>query len=150
MKKAQGSLEFLLMLGGVMMVAVIVISVVVGIATTSEKEVSETGFDLFCSRKAPDSCCGQQVTLEGNSRWCKVDQYNQCKAEAAGAPQTTISGCCNDGSKNQNETDIESSTKECGGVCSFLPTPQKCANGKACNSGSDCTSGNCVNELCAA
>ncbi len=44
---------------------------------------------------------------------------------------------CTDGSKNGTETDID-----CGGTCS------PCANGAACNLGSDCTSDLCGGNLC--
>jgi len=52
----------------------------------------------------------------------------------------TIQPSCSDSIKNQDETDID-----CGGsICN------KCANGKACISDSDCSSNNCDNNICTA
>src|SRR5215216_5524920 len=44
---------------------------------------------------------------------------------------------CSDSVKNGSETDVD-----CGGTC------PKCASGKACQVGSDCTSGFCDSQIC--
>jgi len=46
-------------------------------------------------------------------------------------------GSCDDGSKNQNESDVD-----CGGVCGT------CSAGKACGVDGDCESGSCVDGVC--
>ncbi|MBW2700546.1 MAG: hypothetical protein JRF33_06970 [Deltaproteobacteria bacterium] len=50
-----------------------------------------------------------------------------------GAP----TGACDDGSKSQNESDVD-----CGGVCGACPA------GKACGADGDCESGSCVDSVC--
>ncbi len=50
-----------------------------------------------------------------------------------GAPTAS----CGDGSKNQNESDVD-----CGGVCGA------CSAGKACGVDGDCASGSCVDGVC--
>ncbi|MEW5896558.1 MAG: hypothetical protein AB1668_02605 [Nanoarchaeota archaeon] len=52
----------------------------------------------------------------------------------------TAQATCNDNIKNQDETDVD-----CGSSC-----PSKCAVGKSCNAGSDCSSGKCTNNVCEA
>ena len=148
MNKAQGSIEYLLILGGVIMVAVIVISVLVRLTPGPEKEIDTGTINLFCSHKAINNCCGQTVKYDGQTYGCKVDATNtQCKWEVT-IGSGSLLNCCNDGVINQDETATNGAVN-CGGVCTSLATPQKCNAGQACKKNSDCQSNNCQSNICA-
>jgi hypothetical protein len=75
-------------------------------------------------------------TAWGNSLY-ELTTYGDPNPNCSATPLPT----CTDGLKNGSETDVD-----CGGSCST-----KCANGKICASGSDCSSSYCgPNGLCAA
>src|SRR5690349_5420859 len=61
-------------------------------------------------------------------------------SDDAGVADLAVGGTCGDGKKNGAETDVDCG----GGTCG------PCAPGKTCFHGSDCTSGTCTNNACAA
>ncbi|MBM3204546.1 hypothetical protein FJZ48_01015 [Candidatus Uhrbacteria bacterium] len=86
-----------------------------------------------------DVDCGGVCAKCANGRNC--GNANDCQSGACNGtcytPQQPPQPSCNDGLRNQNETDVD-----CGGVCA------KCANGKFCSSNADCVNGSCNGNIC--
>lgn len=145
MNRGQGSIEYLLILGGVIMVAVIVVSLLVNIATPTGTQTKNDTADLFCSRKALNDCCNNTVTVQGQPYNCTIDAAkNRCAWDKENVGGDTTVCRCNNGVQGGNETDID-----CGGLdCTGIPTPQKCSLGKSCSIAGDCKSGFCPAGTC--
>lgn len=71
----------------------------------------------------------------------KCETNSDCSADETCEANTCVS--CSDGKQNQDETDID-----CGGMCAA--SSKRCAIGKKCNVATDCESGSCVGNVCAA
>lgn len=83
MQKAQGSMEFLLILGGVLLVAVLVIATLIGIAGPAGTQAEQGTIDLFCSRKPLAICFGETVTVQGTNYTCAIDStFTKCVWDA--------------------------------------------------------------------
>lgn len=93
-----------------------------GNCNDNQQNGSETGEDCggTCPTKCPDGT-GCKVGGDCDSKVCDP-QSLVCKAPT-----------CSDGAQNGNETD-----RDCGGTCTA-----KCADGRACATGVDCSSGVC-------
>ncbi|MEK6941563.1 MAG: class III signal peptide-containing protein [archaeon] len=130
MNKGQGSIEYLLILGGVIMVAVIVIALIVNIATPAGTQTKNDTADLFCSRKPITGCCGQTVAVQSTTYTCYMKSDNTlCATQSA----TSLVHCCN------SLTDLGETDLDCGGTCG-----KTCISGKTCTQNSDCISGTCT------
>jgi cysteine-rich repeat protein len=94
-----------------------------------------------CKCKRGFTKCGRKCVDTDTS----VKHCGAC-ADPCAAGETCVDGVCtppascSDAFKNGNETDVD-----CGG-----PDCPKCADSKACLSGTDCLSGACVGNVCAA
>jgi hypothetical protein len=84
------------------------------------------------------ACSGGKCNKEGTCGSC-VPFGNDCPADSFCQSYHCVSNACNDGSRNNDETDID-----CGGSCS------PCAAGKGCNVAEDCASHVCKSGKCAA
>ena len=121
-----------------------------GKACTAPADCSNANcVDKFCCDKDAATCSGCQacaaaLTAGANGTCSAVtvgsDPHSFC-AHNAGAEVCAANGLCScaDGVKSLGETDVD-----CGGA-----TCDKCADGKVCSGGGDCTSGLCANGKCA-
>ena len=88
-------------------------------------------------------CGGSCSTKCANSKVCKKDadcQSGKCDTTVTPAICKAIPASCNDNKKNGSETDVDCGGKDCAA----------CADGKACQVKTDCTSGVCTSYKCAA
>ncbi len=142
-KKAQGSLEYLLLIGGAVLVAVIVITLILGITSTGQTQTlksSNTGLCLIDKQKC--------LTAGGTVVSCDL-VYNNCitglSPPGGGGAQT-----CSSPSSCTNPPECKSAT---GATCSGNPLvcgyPNNAPNGTTCTSvaGGTCQNGTCVNTL---
>ena len=111
-KKAQGSLEYLLLIGGAVLVAVIVITLILGIGQSGNQQTSNSAVAAFCKQK------GQQARLAGISGNC-------ASPTPAGSPpiQVTISG---------TTYTCQGTIPDCGYTGGGAPAPPTCGDG-ICN-----------------
>ena len=82
-KKGQGALEYLLLIGGAVLIAVIVITLVLGLGNVSQYNTENTSAKGFCEQEAtidPQKFCGgddHRIQIAGNISYCcgmvKVD-----------------------------------------------------------------------------
>ena len=68
---------------------------------------------------------------------CSLSTCTLNAGETCNASDGCVVNTCSDGVKNSDETDID-----CGGSCN------KCADNKICLADNDCTSNNCINNVC--
>ncbi len=114
--------------------------------------VESTNDPKKCRGDKPDECNGGCVNLKNDEQNCGIcgntcNQGEVChngKCVSAGNNEKGTSGnkkaTCTDSKKDGKETDID-----CGG-----PTCPACADGKACQIGTDCSSGVCTGGICQA
>ncbi len=92
-KKAQGALEYLLLIGGAVLVASIVIALITGIPTTTQNPEAATK----CAMKATYASCNE-VTCTAQTK-CVKTQAGVCykcqplKADMTNATATTFASC---------------------------------------------------------
>ncbi|MBI2598231.1 MAG: right-handed parallel beta-helix repeat-containing protein [Candidatus Diapherotrites archaeon] len=72
MTQAQGALEYLLLLGGAILVAVIVIAVIVGITGPSEEETVLAVAHGLCAKFPVSECAGHLVEVRGQTFACDI------------------------------------------------------------------------------
>jgi hypothetical protein len=97
--------------------------------------------DTVLSPKETDIDCGDECPSCDVNKLCKVNA--DCKSRYCknmGNVSRCAAAACNDTIWDGTETDVD-----CGGSCKT-----KCDMGKSCLSNSDCKSGTCFNNLCAA
>ena len=97
-RKGQGALEYLLLIGGAVLIAVIVITLLLGLGGTSQGDTELTAAQGICNQKmstlkltdpnAGDECSvltsGASLQIGSNLYNC-TDQYPNCSAEKASA-----------------------------------------------------------------
>ncbi|GEM_PF-2755978 len=89
--KGQGALEYLLLIGGAILVAVVVITVLSGIAAPAANPTKEASALAFCkTRPAPLTCTGE-VTIDGTTYTCA--SFSGCAG--FGAPSCAGVSCGN-------------------------------------------------------
>lgn len=101
-RKGQGALEYLLLIGGAILVAVIVISILVGLTGSSGSETEITVIDGFCAKYQPgtaddDDCIGAPASLTSGSTTCAnadVDGVGGILPDNGDKACITISGRC--------------------------------------------------------
>ncbi len=99
-----------------------------------------TGCTLNAQCTAPNTCGGGGTpTVCGCTPTTCNAQGKTCGTINDGCFNPVLN--CNNGAKNGTETDVD-----CGGDPNSCAT--RCSNGKTCNVGSDCASGNCVDGVC--
>ena len=140
MQKGQGSLEYLLILGGVIMVAVIVVATIIGITSPAADQTVKDTANLFCGRKAVNQCCAEVVTVKGTNYTCTIDAttHTKCEWDKVGGQGNTRNCFCYNLIKDTTETDVD-----CGNACTYPTINKKCAAGKTCAVAADCISGVC-------
>ena len=83
--KGQGALEYLLLIGGAILVAVIVIALIVGLGGTGGAEAQKSVRDGLCAKYSDDATnCGlKQVTFDGTPYDCIYnDTVNRCESSS--------------------------------------------------------------------
>lgn len=89
MKKGQGALEYLLLIGGAILVAVIVISILIGIAGTGEDETLLAVAHGICAKYSASECPNQVADVKGKSFFCFQQSATDCRATRG----TAITAC---------------------------------------------------------
>ena len=81
-ERAQGALEYLLLIGGAVLIAVIVIALLLGLGGTSGDTTSLNAATALCKQQAGRTkhCDGETVELSGKTYDC-IGTYINCKAE---------------------------------------------------------------------
>lgn len=116
--------------------------------------LDSTCTDTHKNHHKTDVDCGDDVCLKcGTGKRCKLNsdcQSGVCKNKICQGKYILFPSLikyiqiilaapvCNDGVKNQDETDFDSGGSDC----------PKCLDNKGCNSASDCTSGVCTLNIC--
>ncbi len=80
MQKAQGALEYLLLIGGAILVAVIVIALILNIGGSSEEETYLATAHALCAKYPPQECSLNAVTVKGREYLCFSYGPNTCRA----------------------------------------------------------------------
>jgi len=80
MNKAQGSLEYLLLIGGAILVAVIVIAIIISITKGGTQETNYAWADGICSKYSLQDCPWQEAKISGNTLPCTNENFIKCKA----------------------------------------------------------------------
>ena len=81
-KQGQGALEYLLLIGGAILVAVIVISILVGLGGTGTDQATQAAADALCAQKPANAAnCYGLETIRGEKFCCNVSN-NECRATA--------------------------------------------------------------------
>lgn len=81
MQKGQGALEYLLLIGGAILVAVIVISIIVGLGGSAGSEAEVSIANAQCAKFPDSECENHQVESGGNTYNCYVFGANACRAQ---------------------------------------------------------------------
>ena len=89
MRTAQGALEYLLLIGGAILVAVIAIALILNLTESSETEVFIAAAHALCSKYPDEECAAQTIAFEGASFNCVTLGKNECRAIQG----TLISAC---------------------------------------------------------
>jgi len=71
MASAQGALEYILLIGGAILVAIIAIAVILSITTSSESETETAFVSALCSKYPQRECDGKEVDVRGNTFFCR-------------------------------------------------------------------------------
>lgn len=79
-EKAQGALEYLLLIGGAILVAVIVIALILNIGGSSEEETYLATAHALCAKFPQNECRAQAVSVKGRSFLCLPIVAGQCRA----------------------------------------------------------------------
>ena len=89
-RKGQGALEYLLLIGGAILVAVIVISILVGLGGTGGPEAKRAAANALCAQKLPNAtACAGNVVSAGCTYTCAVSG-TECRIVIPSSPP---SGC---------------------------------------------------------
>ena len=77
--KAQGALEYLLLIGGAVLVAAVVLSLITGLATTGEQTTQARATDALCAPFAQRDCGNKDPDGTGplTKTACKWDTTNK-------------------------------------------------------------------------
>ena len=142
MSRGQGALEYLLLLGGGLVVAAIVGVLMLSLGLTGENQSSSSSANLMCqlegAMKTPASCTPSQVSV-GSSCYVCNGAYPKCTGTL------TIGACdCGDGICAGNETHDNCPLGPTGD-CPPVGGPAVCGNG-TCDSGENV--GNCPPPDC--
>ena len=81
--KGQGSLEYLLLIGGAILVAVIVIALIVGLGGTGQQETEKSLLDGLCAKYGSSDvfCNAKSVSFKGSNYQCSWnDTVKRCEA----------------------------------------------------------------------
>jgi uncharacterized protein (UPF0333 family) len=99
--KGQGALEYLLLIGGAILVAVIVIALIVGLGGTGGAEATKSIKDGLCAKYSDSSalCTSKQVLYSGTCYACKYNSVggtNRCESNptVAGITQGQPGATC--------------------------------------------------------
>ena len=89
-KKAQGSLEYLLLIGGAILVAVIVIGMIVGIGGTGGSESQKSAKDALCTKYGsnPELCNNSNINFSGGEYECLWNQLTTPQRCESGGPSS--------------------------------------------------------------
>jgi len=87
MQKAQGALEYLLLIGGAILVAVIAIALIINIASSSEQETVIVAANALCSKFPDNECDTHTVSVKEKDYGCFPFGTNRCRAQT-GIPIT--------------------------------------------------------------
>ncbi|MDO8538085.1 MAG: hypothetical protein Q7S21_04325 [archaeon] len=161
---AQGALEYLLLIGGGVMIAAVVIALLAGLGTTGQTQ-SEAGgdsinssFDALQAGLFPptggavcdgvalepgEACDGAFFAPPYQNGECTDNPIYDggtlsCVSCAVDTSSCILAPSCNDVIQNQGETYID-----CGG-----PNCSACADNLSCINASDCQSGVCTGNIC--
>ena len=87
-KKAQGSLEYLLLIGGAVLIAAIVIALVVSSSSSASDVTKCNAIKALCTSKYSGTSCptGAKVTLQGVDYTCVTDSTNKVCSFSGSAP----------------------------------------------------------------
>jgi uncharacterized protein (UPF0333 family) len=78
-KKGQGALEYLLLIGGAVLVAVIVIALLITLTSTGETETGKTVTEGLCNARPKSICSDTTIDVDGKTYSCTWDASNkQC------------------------------------------------------------------------
>jgi len=91
MEKAQSALEYLLLIGGAIMVATISIALLITITSSSEQESILATANALCSKYPDDECDAHTVTVKETDYDCFPFGTNRCRAQI-GIPITECVG----------------------------------------------------------
>ena len=80
MGKAQSSLEYLLLIGGAILVAVILIGIIISLTSSAEPETLLATAHALCAKFPEQECITNTVTVRGNTFICDNTLQNTCRA----------------------------------------------------------------------
>ena len=84
-KKGQGALEYLLLIGGAILVAVVVITILSQVGSSSGSQTEINSVTAICASR-PVSACGTQVIVGGTACECgKNDTNSGCEIDDTNA-----------------------------------------------------------------
>lgn len=83
MGKAQSSLEYLLLVGGAILVAVILIGIIISITSSAEPETLLATAHALCAKFPEQECINGIVSVRGNTFICDTTLQNTCRAVRA-------------------------------------------------------------------
>src|SRR3989344_2973067 len=83
MHKAQGALEYLLLLGGALLVSVIVIAIISNLGGSAEDETIIAVAHALCAKYPDPECEDKTVTVRGQLFVCQLLGQNMCRATRA-------------------------------------------------------------------
>ena len=98
--KGQGALEYLLLIGGAILVAVIVIALIVGLGGTGGAEATKSVKDGLCAKYSDNSanCASKKILYSNQCFACKYNSTggaNRCESDPAVAGTAVpASGAC--------------------------------------------------------
>lgn len=85
-KKGQGALEYLLLIGGAILVAVVVITILSGIGGSGGAQAELNSVSALCASKTQGTCAAAPAVVGGTSCNCAWDTTaNVCEIDPADA-----------------------------------------------------------------
>jgi hypothetical protein len=107
--------------------------------------VAATCTDNMKDGAETDIDCGGPLCMKcDDGKACSAANGSDCKSGVCDSGTKTCKApSCTDGVKNGNELGTD-----CGGDCLLASPAKTCPNGTPCNTGSDCTSTVCNNNVC--
>ncbi|MFH1256634.1 MAG: PKD domain-containing protein [Candidatus Diapherotrites archaeon] len=81
MANAQGALEYLLLIGGAVVVAIIVITLMIGLGGQGQEAVTYRAIDAFCAQTLPADCGSQTKTIGAITCSCTYVTGSGCRID---------------------------------------------------------------------
>src|SRR3989344_8107970 len=154
--KAQGALEYLLVIGGAVLVGALVIALIMGASGPTQSNTQQQIVNTLCNGLTKDKCGSSSTTPTAPSKGCVAGDctWDLAKSLCTGQTQTSRSADCFGGTSNTGTSCTGTETQLCSsqlGVCAG--SQQTCTGGTwpGCNyttiTGYEQTETNCTDGL---